>query len=118
LTDSEWVSLLGYVPSLKCDRCIYSEDFGLLEIDSDNEDIVNFDVMSEIPVPQFIDLMTDSIPQWRLDADNYNPYNLCRAVDVYIDNGVVWMHHKEGSERMNTNVKTYTDLISLVDLFK
>ena len=75
-------------------------------------------VRTQIPVSQFIDLIQDVICAWRLDADNYNPYSLCKDVDVQIDNGVVWLYHKEGSDRINTNVKTYTDLISLISLLK
>ena len=73
---------------------------------------------TQIPVSRFIDLIQDAICAWRLEADNYNPYSLCKDVDVQIDNGVVWLYHKEGSDIINTNVKTYTDLISLISLLK
>jgi len=71
---------------------------------------------TEIPVPHFIDLMHDRIAPWRLEEDGFNSYKVCTDVEVQVDNGKVWMYHKDGSEIINTQCKTYTDLLTLIRL--
>lgn len=117
-TDEEWMSLLGYIPSDTCNRCVYYEGLGMLEIDSENEHLVNFDGMSEIEVSKFLDLAHDRITPWRLEEIGFNNklelfvqgFNLTVAPSenpyVYIEVS----HHAD----IDFNITTFTDLLTLI----
>lgn len=119
-TDEEWMSLLGYIPSDSCTRCVYYEDFGMLEIDSENEDLVNFDGMSEIEVSKFLDLAHDRITPWRLRELDFKmtpSYSM-------VNGEKQWMYWK-GTLTVTTDyasagggsplyLKTFTDLLTLI----
>ena len=120
-TDEEWMSLLGYIPSDSCTRCVYYEDFGMLEIDSENEHLVNFDGMSEIEVSKFLDLAHDRITPWMLEEVGFVNHSTqyiglfgSSHIHYTISNGHIRATPFDGIKGINAYITTFTDLLTQI----
>jgi hypothetical protein len=120
--NSEWVDLIGYVPNRDTDICaVWDIEYGVTDADA-----LETHGLSEIPTDHFTDLLRDTIVPWRLLEDGFQTMNgivhtlelrsvidsqtVARRVMVITDTGKVYLH--DGP----TNVTTYTQLLTLIEL--
>jgi hypothetical protein len=120
-TEEEWVSLIGYAPAIGHTLCAWSDGFGAIE----HENHLYW-MTTEIPVSHFIDLIHDRLAPWRLEEDGFTTLGgsvyskrftidsedgkITRTITVITDNGRVYLN--DGA----TNVSTYTQLLTLIQL--
>jgi hypothetical protein len=113
-TVDEWRQVSGYtVDEGDYNNAVYDAEIGVIDaLDSE------IDGLTEIPVSYFIDLLKDSIVQWRLEEDGFD-----------IQEGITYFETVAGSFRIEAdgdvshivtgrtaNVDTYTDLLTLIRL--
>jgi hypothetical protein len=128
-TEEEWKKVAGIRPLGK--RFCHQKDAksywieNLIGVVSD--DTVPHD-RTEVPVPHFIDLLHDRIAPWRLADDGFAYLTPMIEVATYpIGNVTVCFHEGKTSVILDPNdspwhshvcsgVKTYTDLITLIQL--
>jgi hypothetical protein len=113
--------LIGYVPAIGHTLCAWSDGFGAIE----HENHLYW-MTTEIPASNFIDLLHDRLAPWRLAEDRFTTLGgsvyskrftidsedgkITRTITVITDNGRVYLN--DGP----TNVSTYTQLLTLIQL--
>jgi hypothetical protein len=80
---------------------------------------------TEIPVPHFTDLLRDTIAPWRLAEDGFKAYadghmyNINVHTDLHIGAYGIYIRARDAGEEVEidlNNIKTYTDLLTLIRL--
>jgi hypothetical protein len=80
---------------------------------------------TEITVPHFTDLLRDTIAPWRLAEDGFKAYadghmyNINVHTDLHIGAYGIYIRARDAGEEVEidlNNIKTYTDLLTLIRL--